>query len=214
LPLGLAVAALSVPLARLFFERGQVAAQQAMLLGSVWGVYALSLPFLGPYRVVQTFFYSVREAKPAVVLHATLAASSVALDLVLVWSLGATGLALSFVLSCSLVTVIGLIWMARSAGDPSHPSGEGLNWRRLAGSAWRLGFVSAAMAAALLATSKGLDPLVGGAGHWGLALNLGVSALSGAAVFVGLGAILHLEAVVVAWKVVKEKWLVGTQPGY
>jgi putative peptidoglycan lipid II flippase len=197
LPVGLAVAALSTPLVRLFFERGQVDPQAALLLGTVLGVYSLSLPFLGPFRAVQTFFYALKETRPIVVLLGGLAGMTVAFDLLLVWWLGAVGLALAYTLGCGLAMAAGLAWLARRAGD--------LDWRGLAGSTWRLALASAAMAATMLVSSGWLASVLGTAGRWGLALTLAASGLAGLAVFVVLGAVLRLEAISLLWDMVKTR---------
>ncbi len=197
LPAGLALAALSRPLARLFFQRGQVDAQAALLLGTVWGVYALSLPFLGPYRVVQTAFYAMQSARPVVVLHAVLAGLTVGLDLFLVRSLGAAGLALAFVLGCGLASALGLAWLKRQADAPLRGRGDAWRW------AWPLALTSAAMAMALFGVSRWLEPLLAAAGAWGLLLTLAASGLAGLAVFAGLGTLLRLEAVTAVWRLAR-----------
>jgi putative peptidoglycan lipid II flippase len=197
LPVGLAVAALSTPLIRLFFERGQVDPQAALLLGTVLGVYSLSLPFLGPFRAVQTFFYAIKETRPIVVLLGGLAGLTVAFDLLLVWSLGAVGLALAYTLGCGLALAGGFVWLARRAGD--------LGWRGLANSIWRLALASAAMAATMLGSSWWLGIVLDTTSRWELALTLGVSGLAGLAVLIILGAVLRLEALSLLWRVVQTR---------
>jgi len=196
-PVGLAVAALSTPLVRLFFERGQVSHEAALLMGTVVGVYSLSLPFLGPFRAVQNFFYAVKKMGPVLTLHAGLAVSTVVLDLVLVWSLGAVGLALAYALSSGMMMVVGTAWLARQAGE--------LEWRSLLGSFWRLGLTSVAMAVTAFATSRWLETVVLGAGRGGLILSLTLSSLAGLVVFVGLGSVLRLEAISILWRLAKQK---------
>ena len=196
LPLGLALAALSAPLVRLLFERGQVDLYSAQLLATVLGIYALSLPFLGPYRAVQTFFYAAREPRPVIVLHGILATLTVTLDLVLVRSLGAAGLAAAYVFSCGVTLAVALVWLARRAG-------ESLDWRQLADSAWRLGLTSIAAAAVLFWSSRVLDTAVIGLGRWSQIAVVGISGLAGLVVFVGVGTILRLEAVVGVWRLAR-----------
>jgi len=195
LPAGLALAALSTPLVRLFFERGQVAHQAALLLGTVLGVYALSLPFIGPYRAVQTFSYAIRRPWPVVFLHGGLSALAVALDLALVGPLGVTGLAWGFVLGSSLIAMVGLVWMIRRAGD--------VGWRALSNWTWRLGLASGAMAAVMWGVSRWLGAADAGTGLWRLLFILAVSGLAGLLSFLGLGAILRLEVISVMWNRLK-----------
>jgi putative peptidoglycan lipid II flippase len=206
LPAGLTLAALSTPLVRLFFERGQVDAQAAVLMGTVLGVYALSLPFLGPYRAVQTYFYARRAVRPVVILQGSLAMLTIGLDLLLVRTLGVVGLALAFALSCNVVAAIGLVWMGKQAGD--------LGWRTLLDQLWRLGLATAAMAASVLAASRWVGAMAQGTGRWELVLAIGVACLVGLAVFVGLGAILRLEAISILWSKVKDRWTARTRLGY
>lgn len=220
-PAGLTVAALSTPLVRLFFEQGQVDYEAAVLMGSVLGVYSLSLPFVGPYRVVRTFFFAVKEAKPIVVLHGVLAGLTVALDLVLVWSLGAVGLAMAFAVSSGLVMVASLFWLSRWYGrramsSASHSEAAKLgiegskepgekpppSWWWLFDMLWRLGLASGAMAVAEYYTSNWAEAFTADLGRWGLLLNLGLSGLVGLVVWLGLGLILRLEVISVLTDVI------------
>jgi putative peptidoglycan lipid II flippase len=206
LPAGLGLAVLSTPLVRLLFERGQVDAQAAILMGTVLGVYALSLPCLGPYRGVQTYFYARRAVRPVVILQGSLAMLTLALDLLLVQTFGVVGLALAFVLSCSVVATIGLAWMGKQAGD--------LSWRSLLDQLWRLGLAAAGMASSMLAASRWVGAMTQGTGRWELVLAIGAACLAGVTAFVGLGAILRLEAISILWSMVKDKWTARTRLGY
>lgn len=198
-PLGLAVAACSLPLVRLFFERGQVDRQAALQLGAVLGVYALSLPFLGPYRAVQTFFYAIQRPGPVVALHGGLTAVTVALALVLVGPLGAQGLALAQVAGCAVATAAGLAWLARRVGRKC----PGMNWQRLGDLAWRLVLATVPAAAIAAWTSHRLDTALNDLGAsapaWAPMAVLSASALAGMAVFALLGAVLRLGIVTGAW---------------
>ncbi len=219
-PVGLTVAALSTPLVRLFFQQGQVDYQAALLMGTVLGVYALSLPFLGPYRVVRTFFFAVKEARPVVILHGALAALTVCLDLILVWSLGAVGLALAYAVSSAMVMIISMVWLVRWTErpivTPAQPAevrtvqgstgpGLGLNSRRLLGSVWRLVLISVMVGAAEYLTNDWLEAVTIGWGRWGLLLSLGLSGVVGLVVFLGLGAALRVELVSVLWSMAKRR---------
>jgi putative peptidoglycan lipid II flippase len=205
IPVGLTVAALSTPLVRLFFERGQVSRESALLLASVLGIYSLSLPFLGPFRAVQTYFYSIKDTRPIVILQGSLAALAVALDLILVWNLGALGLALGYALSCGLTTAFAIAWLVRRTADPSSPSGTGLDWWRLADSTWRLGLASGAMAITLFGISHWMEIAIVEAGRWELLVALGVSGLAGLAVFATLGTLLHVEAMAAVWHLARKQ---------
>ena len=197
LPVGLMVAALGNPLVLLFFQRGQVDRQAALLLGTVFSVYALSLLALGPFRAAQNFFYAVQEMRPIIVLHGSLTALAVLLDWVLVGPLGPTGLALSFAISSGIIAIAATVWVARRAGD--------LAWRRLADSFWRLGVASAAMAGVALLLSSRLQPAALEWGRWGLIATLALSGLAGCLVFSGVGGALRVEPIVSLWRLAKER---------
>jgi putative peptidoglycan lipid II flippase len=197
MPVGLTVAALGTPLVLLFFQRGQVDRQAALLMGTVFSVYSLSLLALGPFRAAQNFFYAVREMTPIIVLHGSLTALAVLLDWVLIGPLGPVGLALSFVISSGIIVVAATVWMARRAGD--------LGWRRQADSFWRLGLASVAMAGVALVLSARMQPAALAWGRWGLILTLALSGLAGCLVFVGVGGVLRVEPIVSLWRLARER---------
>lgn len=197
-PLGLMVTALGSPLVRLLFQRGQVNPESALLMGAVLSTYSLSLPFLGPFRVVQNYFYAVKETRPIVFLHGGLTALTVILDWALVGPLGAVGLALAFALSCAIMTVVSLLWLAWRIGD--------LGWRRFVDSFWRLGLTSVATASVVFGFSHWIETAARGTGQWGLVLSVIVGCLLGLAVFVGLGSLLRLEAILLLRNKAREKW--------
>jgi putative peptidoglycan lipid II flippase len=195
LPLGLAIAASSTPLVRLLFERGQMDRQAALLLATVLGVYSLSLPSLGLFRAVQTGFYALKETRPIIGLFGGLAVLTIGLDLMLVWRLGAVGLALAFAVSCGIITAVGLVWLARRI--------DHLEWRQWLGSIWRLGIASGAMAATLLSASWWLGATLEPASQWGVLATLVVSGLVGLVVFVGVGVMLRLEVLLTLLDVIR-----------
>jgi putative peptidoglycan lipid II flippase len=208
-PLGLGVAALSPPLVRLFFQRGQVDPDSAQLLAMVLGIYALSLPWLGPYRAVQTFLYATRQPGVVIVLHGILAAVTIGLDLVLVRWLGVAGLAAGFATGCCVTLAAGLAWLARRGGG--WP-----DWQQIADSAWRVGLASAASAVVVFWSSRMLDGAVrsaslwgamAGTGRWSQVVVVGISGLAGLAVLIGVGTLARAEAVVGMWRLVRRKRL-------
>jgi putative peptidoglycan lipid II flippase len=197
-PLGLGMAALSTPLVRLFFQRGQVDPDSAQLLATVLGIYALSLPWLGPYRAVQTFLYATRQPGPVIVLHGMLAAVTIGLDLALVRWLGAAGLAAGFAAGCCVTLAAGLAWLDRRGGGwPER--------RQLADSAWRLGLAAAASAAVVFWASRMLDGALAEAGRWSQAAVVGISGLAGLAALIGVGSLVRVEAVAGVWRLVRRK---------
>jgi putative peptidoglycan lipid II flippase len=191
LPLGLLLAALATPLVLLLFERGQVTHQAALLTGWVLSVYALSLVSLGPFRAAQNFFYAVRETRPIIILHGSLTALTIFLDLLLVRPFGAVGLALSICTSSGIIAVASLLWLSRRA--------VGLAWRRLLDAFWRLGAASLAMAAAAFGVSRWAEPFLQAAGKKGQLLDLALGGLAGLVVFLIVGSLLRVEALSILW---------------
>jgi putative peptidoglycan lipid II flippase len=205
LPVGLLMAALSTPAVLLFFERGQVDHQSALLMGAVLSAYALSLAPLGPFRAAQTYFYAVQDSRPIVVLHGSLTALTVLLDLLLVQLLGAVGLALSFTLSSGIIAVLSILWLARMAGSAG--------WRRLLDSSWRLGLACLAMAAAAYGASRWLQGLTADSGRWGLILSLSLSSMAGLALLVVTAGLLRQQELVTLRSMVTRRWAQRTRKG-
>jgi len=187
LPAGLMVAALASPLVLLLFQRGQVDRQGALLMGSLFGVYSLSLLGLGPFRAAQSFFYAAKEMRAIIVLHGGLTALTVLLDWILVRRFEAMGLALSFAISSVIIAGVALTWLARRGGD--------MGWRRLADSFWRLALAALAMAGVAYFLARGLQPAMQLYGGWGLVSTLALSGLAGLGVFLVVGSVLRAEPV-------------------
>jgi putative peptidoglycan lipid II flippase len=110
LPLGLGLAALGVPVIRLLFERGRFTAEASQLTGLVLSFYAISILFLGYFRVVQAYFYAALKARVVLALFILLALVSIGLDLWLASRIGVQGIAVGFAVGTLLVTAVGL-WL-------------------------------------------------------------------------------------------------------
>lgn len=110
LPLGLGLVALGVPLIRLLFERGRFTADASQLTGLVLSLYAISILFLGYFRVVQAYFYAALKARVVLLLFILMALISIGLDLWLASRIGVRGIAIGFAASTLLVTSVGL-WL-------------------------------------------------------------------------------------------------------
>lgn len=159
LPLGLGLAALGVPVIRLLFERGRFTVEASQLTGLVLSFYAISILFLGYFRVVQAYFYAALKARMVLILFMLLAVVSIGLDIWLASRIGVQGIAMGFAAGTMLVTCLGLWLLWRdTVGRASLEASEREAIRRqlidlliLNG---KVAFCSLAMALATLATLR------------------------------------------------------------
>jgi putative peptidoglycan lipid II flippase len=196
-PVGLLAAALGTPLVLLFFQRGQVDRQGALLMGTLFSIYSLSLLGLGPFRAAQNLFYAVKEMRPIIILHGSLTAVTLVLDWILVRRMGVTGLALSFAVSSAIIAVAAMVWMAEHVGN--------LDWRRLGDLFWKWGLASLAMAGVAIALGRWLQQVTQQWGRWGLVLVVILSGVGGALALVGIASLLRAEPISVLWRAVRER---------
>lgn len=124
LPLGLAMAALGVPVIRMLFERGRFTPEASQLTGLVLSFYAISIIFLGYARVVQAYFYAALRTGVVLVLFIVLAVVSIGLDVLLAPRLGVQGIAIGFSVGAIVSTALGLWWLWRDRGEWSDLTNE------------------------------------------------------------------------------------------
>lgn len=160
LPMGLALAALGVPVIRLLFERGRFTPEASQLTGLVLSFYAVSILFLGYARVVQAYFYAALRTSVVLVLFIVLAIVSIGLDVLLAPRLGVQGIAIGFSAGAIVSTGLGLWWLWRDRGQWSdlHDENDQRQVRQQLGELLALNgkalAASLAMAAAALATMR------------------------------------------------------------
>jgi putative peptidoglycan lipid II flippase len=95
------------PIVSVLFERGKVSSDEVALTAAVLAVYSVGLFGVGHFRVLQNYFYAAEERMTVLALFVMTAVVNVALDVVLVNTWGAEGIALAFVLSTAIASVVG-----------------------------------------------------------------------------------------------------------
>lgn len=111
IPIALAVASLNVPLARLILERGAFDRAATLLTGSVLGLYAFSIPFVGHLLLLRNYFYAATKASWLILLSLWRTVSFIILGPSLARVIGVQGVALAFVASAGLVSGIGYVFL-------------------------------------------------------------------------------------------------------
>lgn len=159
-PIGLALAALGVPIIRLLFERGRFTPEASQLTGLVLSLYAVSVLFLGYSRVVQAYYYAALRTGVVLVLFVVLAVVSIGLDVLLAPRMGVQGIAIGFSVGAVVSTALGLGWLWRDRGqwsareDAAEQGQLRRQLRDLALLAGKVAVASLAMAAAAAATLR------------------------------------------------------------
>jgi putative peptidoglycan lipid II flippase len=123
-PVAIILIVLGVPLIRIFFQRGAFDSEAVVLTGGILAFFALSIPLLGHFRVIHSYFYAALKARWVILLSFLQASFTVVLDLILVPFLGAKGLALAFSIGTGMATVAGYFLVQNQR--------ESLSWRSLA----------------------------------------------------------------------------------
>ncbi len=187
LPLAMALLILRVPLVQLLFLRGVVTRPQTLLVASILGFYVLSIPGMGYFRLVQNFYYSAVSGRAASFMFIYAAVANGVLDVVLVRSLGAQGIALAWTISVSLVAVTGLLLLERRV--------PGMPWMDLLRYAAKVSVVSVSMGVALVGGYRIMGVVIGNLpvhGEVARTLVFAGAVGAGAATFVGLAVLLRV----------------------
>jgi putative peptidoglycan lipid II flippase len=87
--------ALAMPLTALLFERGRFTSGDTAETAFVLSLYCLGLPFYCGLHILTRAFYSLEDAMTPMKVGAVMVLANLALNLTLVWPLGAAGLALA-----------------------------------------------------------------------------------------------------------------------
>ncbi|PWU17376.1 MAG: murein biosynthesis integral membrane protein MurJ [Candidatus Rokuibacteriota bacterium] len=109
-PAAVGLAALSGPIVRLLFQRGEFGAAEAALTAQALVGYAVGLPAFSATRIAAQTFYALGDVRTPVYVGFVSVAANVMMAIALMWPLEHVGLALASSLS-SYVNLVGLCWL-------------------------------------------------------------------------------------------------------
>jgi putative peptidoglycan lipid II flippase len=177
--------ALSIPLVRLFFERGSFDQEATLLTGLVLAFYCIYILFYGHYRVITTYFYAAFKARMVVYLAICLMVFTLALDLVLVQFLQARGLALAHSVGMALTTALAYVLFKRMIGD--------FDWKGLITINAKIIIASTLMGLVAYSVEGQLSRVIKVSNTLSQILVLGLAGASGIAVFATIALLLRVE---------------------
>ena len=169
----------ALPLARLIFEHKQVRVEDSLLIASILTGYASAVWAYSMTHVLTRAFHAHRNAVTPLKISVAMVVCNLALNLTLIWSLGAAGLAWSTAV-CAVAQVVLLIIALRRYVEAPISAAVWRSWGRTA-------LLTAVMAALLLPISLLVDSARMDKTNAALLLTLLV--ITGTAVF-ALGAML------------------------
>jgi len=149
LPATIGLILIARPLVTVLFERGRFTPEDSALTRTVLIFYSLGLCGYFLQQVVTRAFYAIQDSKWPARTAAISVAVSITLNLVLIWPLGAAGLALSTALCSYLQAVVLLLVLGRQVSG-WFEKGDGLIFVKTA-------LAALTMAAAGLATLQALS---------------------------------------------------------
>ena len=111
-PAAVGLVAVSEPVVRLLFERGEFGAAESVFTAQALVGYAVGLPAFSATRIAAQTFYALGDTRTPVLVGFAAVAANVLFALSLMWPLEHMGLALASSLS-SYVNLVGLAWLLR-----------------------------------------------------------------------------------------------------
>jgi putative peptidoglycan lipid II flippase len=179
IPATVGLIVLSEPVVRLVYQRGQFTSLSTAMTADALRFYAAGLLGMATVEIVTRAFYALHDTRTPVKIAALGVAVNLGLGLILVRTMGLSGLALSLALASTIEAIVLFsIGQTRSAG---------LSLRDLVASAAKSLLAAAIMGVAVLAVSTTVAPLDRSVG--GLAAVV-ASVIVGGAVYVALTAAL------------------------
>jgi len=175
LPASVGLMIVRQPLARLIYEWGQFSADDAGRVAAILLGYAAAVWAYSTTQVATRGFYALQDTTTPVKVAVAMVVLNFAMNLTLIWPLGAAGLAWSTATTATLQVVVLLWLLARRVPDPVD-TGVRKSWTRTA-------VLSAAMAGVLLPAVLILDPA--GMRRWESVALLGGLIVAGGAVVLG-----------------------------
>ena len=179
MPASVGLIIVALPLARLIFEHKQVRVEDSLLIASILTGYASAVWAYSMTHVLTRAFHAHRNAVTPLKISVAMVVCNLALNLTLIWSLGAAGLAWSTAV-CAVAQVVLLIIALRRYVEAPISAAVWRSWGRTA-------LLTAVMAALLLPISLLVDSARMDKTNAALLLTLLV--ITGTAVF-ALGAML------------------------
>ena len=149
-----------VPLARTVFEHGSFTADDALRVSVILAGYASSVWAYSMTHTLTRAFYALKDAKTPLKVSAAMVVLNVTLNLSLIWSLGAAGLAWSTAISAAGQVVLLVVLLGKRVDKPIDQSVIN-SWTRTM-------IATTVMAAVLFAITLYINPItmswVGSAG--------------------------------------------------
>lgn len=182
LPASVGLILTRVPLARVVYERGAFGADDSMRVAMILAGYAAAVWAYSMTHTITRAFYALQDAKTPLKVSVAMVSMNLALNLTLIWPLGAAGLAWSTAISAAGQVAL-LLWLIRKR-VPGPIDGSVLrSWARtglatllMAGALLPVPMLIDIEALSLLQTGGVLAGMVAG----GMAVVLAVAWLSGA----------------------------------
>jgi putative peptidoglycan lipid II flippase len=153
-PATIGLAVLAVPIVRVIFERGEFTPQATLATAAALQLYALGLVGYSVVRITSPAFYALGQSRVPVVVSIITVLINAGLNVLLVRSMGFTGLALG--------TSIAALFNAAALFVMLRRRLAGLEDGRLAGAFARIVVASALMGAAAMAADRALPQLLPG----------------------------------------------------
>jgi putative peptidoglycan lipid II flippase len=154
LPAAVGLVVLAGPIVQLIFERGAFRPEDTLATAAALQLYAIGLVGYSVVRIASPTFYALGQPMTPIKVSIATMLVSVALNLILVRTIGYRGLALG--------TSIAALFNAASLMFLLHRRLDGIDGWRIASSLWRMSVASLVMAAAAVTTHNGLEPWLPG----------------------------------------------------
>jgi putative peptidoglycan lipid II flippase len=107
-----------LPLVRVLFEHGRVDLSQSIRTASILAGYASAVWAYSMTHVLTRAYYAVKNARTPLIVSVAMVALNLALNLTLIWPLGAAGLAWSTAISAVCQVVLLTVLLRRHVADP------------------------------------------------------------------------------------------------
>jgi putative peptidoglycan lipid II flippase len=198
LPCAAGLAALSQPIVRLLYQRGNFSADNTALTAYTLSFFCLGLFAQGAVLLMNRVFYALQSTWTPVPIGAGAIALTIVLNLLLVGPLGAGGLALAYSIA-AVANLLALLLVVRRKIGP-------IGGRSMAISFAKTTAISLVMGAAARFTAQALELYaVDVQTKAGQALQVGGAVAVGVFCFFGLSLLLRMEETAMAMKMLRRK---------